>query len=328
MDSIIQVENLTRDYQSFRAVDNISFSVNPGTTFGFLGPNGAGKTTTIKMLCTLLRPTSGSATVAGYNVLTDPMKVRQSLGIIFQDPTLDDRLTAYENLKFHGILYGWHGPNLEKQIGEMLELVSLSDKKDDFVRTFSGGMKRRLELARGLIHTPKILFLDEPTIGLDPQTRVHLWDYFARLKKEREITLFLTTHYMEEAENCDKIAIMDHGKIVAMDTPSRLKSQLQGTLIFLKTEDDVKTKEFLKQRYQLTAEDDEGGIVFEVNAPEKWLPNFLKDSPIPVVKLNLQRPSLEDVFIHLTGREIRDEEGTWLSSARALMRKNRHGGRR
>lgn len=320
---MIQVEQLTRDYGTFRAVDRITFSVPAGTTFGFLGPNGAGKTTTIKMLCTLLAPTSGSASVAGYDVVKEPMNVRQSLGIIFQDPTLDDRLTAYENLKFHGILYGRHGPDLEKQIGEMLELVGLSDKREALVRTFSGGMKRRLELARGLIHTPKILFLDEPTIGLDPQTRVHLWDYLAALKKEGELTLFLTTHYLEEAENCDQIAIIDHGKIVAMDTPARLKSQIEGTLIFLKTEDDEKTKEFLKNRYQLTAEDDEGGIVFEVSAPEKWLPNFLRDSPIPVLKLNLHRPSLEDVFIHLTGREIREEEGSWLGTARALMRKSR-----
>lgn len=322
-DWAIQVEGLTKDYNGFRAVNQISFSVGHGSVFGFLGPNGAGKTTTIKMLCTLLRPSGGEARVAGHSVFRHPMEVRRSIGIIFQEPTLDERLTAYENLKFHGILYGMRGSSLEKRITEVLQLVQLSEKQTQMVKTFSGGMKRRLELARGLMHTPGILFLDEPTLGLDPQTRVHIWDYLKSLRKHGNLTLFLTTHYMDEAENCDEIAIIDRGQIVALDSPARLKAQVSGSVVALKTGDDARAVDFLRLRYQLEPKLDSEGVHVEVLEPEKWLPGFLRESPVPVESLNVHRPTLEDVFIHLTGKEIREEEGSWLDSARAVMRQRR-----
>jgi ABC-2 type transport system ATP-binding protein len=224
----IKVENLTRSFNGLLAVDSISFAVAEGEIFGFLGPNGAGKTTTISMLCTLLKPTSGIAQVGCCDVSKEPNKVRKEIGIIFQDPSLDDRLTADDNLRFHGYLYHMKKDVIEKRIPEVLELVELSDRRKFIVKTFSGGMKRRLEIARGLMHYPKILFLDEPTIGLDPQTRVHIWEYILKMRKETGLTIFMTTHYMQEAEVCDRIAIIDHGKIIALDTPANLKSKNGG----------------------------------------------------------------------------------------------------
>ncbi|VVB61533.1 Trehalose/maltose import ATP-binding protein MalK [uncultured archaeon] len=220
----IQAKNLTKKFADFTAVDNISFSVNRGQTFAFLGPNGAGKTTTIKMLTTLLRPTSGEMLVNGYSPVTNQDDVRRSFGIVFQDPSLDDELTAYENMQFHGVLY--KVTNLEKRIEDLLKFVELHDRKNDFVKHFSGGMKRRLEIARGLLHTPKVLFLDEPTLGLDPQTRNHIWSYLKQLNKTEGITVFFTTHYIEEADRvADYVAIIDNGKIVAQGTPKELKKQ-------------------------------------------------------------------------------------------------------
>ena len=219
----ISVENLTRKFNGLTAVDSISFSVSHGEIFGFLGPNGAGKTTTISMLCTLLKPTSGTAKVGCCDVSKEPNKVRREIGIIFQDPSLDDRLTADDNLRFHGYLYHLNKKTIDQRIPEVLDLVELGDRRHEIVKKFSGGMKRRLEIARGLMHRPKILFLDEPTIGLDPQTRVHIWDYILKMRKETGLTIFMTTHYMQEAEVCDRIAIIDHGNIIALDSPSKLK---------------------------------------------------------------------------------------------------------
>jgi len=325
-DLAIRVKGLVKDYGEFRAVHGIDFDVRSGEVFGFLGPNGAGKTTTIKMLCTLLKPTEGEASVGGHNVLEDPMAVRKSIGIVFQEPTLDDRLTARENLKFHGILYGMNGDFLKRRIDEVLSLVELGEKAENRVKTFSGGMKRRLELARGLMHTPRILFLDEPTLGLDPQTRVHIWDYLRALKKARSLSLFLTTHYLDEAENCDRIAIIDHGKIVALDTPSGLKALVHGDMVTMKTGDDARAREFIKERYGIDAKIEENGFRVEVPSAEEWLPKFFGEAPVPVERLNLHRPTLEDVFIKLTGREIREEEGSWMDSARNVMR--RRGGKK
>jgi ABC-2 type transport system ATP-binding protein len=234
---IIKVENLTRKFGDLTAVDNISFSVASGEVFGFLGPNGAGKTTTISMLCTLLRPTSGSAQVGCCDVVKEPNRVRREIGIIFQDPSLDDRLTAEDNLSFHGHLYHMSHSDIKERIPEVLRLVELYDRKGDFVRKFSGGMKRRLEIARGLMHRPKLLFLDEPTLGLDPQTRAHIWEYVMKMRQESGLSVFMTTHYMQEAEICDRVAIMDHGKIVDLDTPANLKAKYnESTLegVFLK----------------------------------------------------------------------------------------------
>jgi ABC-2 type transport system ATP-binding protein len=221
----IAVKGLSKHFGQVIAVDNISFQVDRAEIFGFLGPNGAGKTTTINILCTLLMPTSGEATVNGFNVVNSSNEVRKSIGIIFQDPSLDDRLTAYENLNFHGMVYHLSSKLRKVRIAEVLNMVGLYSKKDTIVRTFSGGMKRRLEVARGLMHSPKILFLDEPTIGLDPQTRKYIWDYIIGLSQKERITVFLTTHYMDEAEICQRVGIIDHGKIVDLDTPDVLKNK-------------------------------------------------------------------------------------------------------
>ena len=227
---MIQVKDLKRTFGDFTAVDGISFEVAKGEVFAFLGPNGAGKTTTIKMLTTLLRPTSGTISMNGADPLTQQAAVRKSFGIVFQDPSLDDELTAWENLEFHGVLYDVPRPLRRERITELLALVELSDRSESLVKTFSGGMKRRLEIARGLLHHPQILFLDEPTLGLDPQTRNHMWDYVKKLAAQKGITVFFTTHYMQEAERAaDKIAIIDHGKIVARGTATELKEQTKTT---------------------------------------------------------------------------------------------------
>ncbi len=225
METAIDVKCISRKFGHLTAVDCVSFAVNKGEIFGFLGPNGAGKTTTISMLCTLLKPTSGTALISGHDVAKNPNLVRKEIGIIFQDPSLDDRLTVNDNLRFHGYLYHMKKETIEQRIPEVLELVELLDRRGEIVKKFSGGMKRRLEIARGLMHRPKILFLDEPTIGLDPQTRAAIWDYIVKMRNETGLSIFMTTHYMQEAEICDRVAIIDHGKIVDIDSPAALKDK-------------------------------------------------------------------------------------------------------
>src|SRR6266516_3167746 len=236
--NIIHVENLIKKFGTITAVDNIQLNVESGQMFGFLGPNGAGKSTTIKILATLLRPTAGKAVVAGFDVLTNPNEVRRSIGLVFQDQSLDDRLTAQENLWFHAMLYDLPSSVFVERANDVLRLVDLLDRRHSLVRTYSGGMKRRLEIARGLLHHPKVLFLDEPTIGLDPQTRRHIWQYLMKLRQQEGVTMFMTTHYMEEAEHCDRIAVIDHGKIVALDTPEHLKGLVGGDIISVRTSDN------------------------------------------------------------------------------------------
>jgi len=228
MGNIIEVKNLSRKFGDFTAVNDISFDVKEGEVFAFLGPNGAGKSTTIKMLTTLLQPTGGSISLNGHNPKNDPSAVRSSFGIVFQDPSLDDELTAWENMEFHGVLYGVEKKLRRKRIDELLKFVELDDRKDSLVKEFSGGMKRRLEIARGLLHHPKVIFLDEPTLGLDPQTRNHMWTYLQELNKSEGVTVFFTTHYMEEASRiAQRIAIIDHGKIIATGTSAELQTQTQ-----------------------------------------------------------------------------------------------------
>ena len=306
--NIIEVDDLLRNFGKITAVDHITFKVTKGEIFGFLGPNGAGKTTTINILCTLLLPTSGRASVKGYDVLKQRSQVRHSIGLVFQDPTLDEYLTAEQNLRFHAYAYSVPRNVREKRIGELLELVELSDRRKSKVRTYSGGMKRRLELARGLLHRPQVLFLDEPTLGLDPQSRRRIWEYILTLREQEELTIFMTTHYMDEAENCDRIAIIDHGQIVALDTPSKLKDSVGGDVITLKAEDSQAAALELKERYNLLPEVQNGMVTFSVPHGGTFLPDFMRGFRSRLLSVEVRRPTLDDVFLKLTGHAIRDTE--------------------
>lgn len=323
LNKIIIAENLTKRFNGFTAVDDVSFSVGTGEVFGFLGPNGAGKTTTISMLCSLLKITSGSATIAGYDVSKKPMGVRQSIGLIFQDPSLDEKLTAIENMRFHGRIYNVNTKEREKRIDELLEMLSLNEWRKTIVKKFSGGMKRRLEIARGLLHSPKVLFLDEPTIGLDPQTRKKIWEYLNKLRSETGITLFLTTHYMDEAENCTSLAVIDHGKIIATGSPAELKSDLAGDVIQIGLEQPDDAQKILKDKYGFASINENGKIRFEVKDGEQFLPEFLRSFPLSIKSVSLNKPTLEDVFIKLTGRAIREVKGDAMETMRTFHRATR-----
>jgi len=313
---VIKVKNLVKKYNGLTAVDRISFSVEKGEIFGFLGPNGAGKTTTINILSTLLAPTEGDIYVNGFDVLTQKNQVRKSIGLVFQDPSLDDRLTAEENIYFHAKLYHVPYKEYQKRKEEVLRLVELWDRRKDMVKTFSGGMKRRLEIARGLIHHPAILFLDEPTLGLDPQTRAHLWDYILRLKQEKQMTIFMTTHYMNEAEYCDRLVIIDYGKIVAFDTPANLKKEVGGDIIILESPQPQQLKQEIKQKYGLEPKEENGAITIEISNGKTFLPRLFDELTTKVTSVSLREPTLDDVFLHLTGRKIRDEEATSIERMR------------
>jgi ABC-2 type transport system ATP-binding protein len=320
--SVIQVNQLVRKFGELTAVKGITFQVEQGEVFGFLGPNGAGKSTTINMLCTLLRPTSGRAIVNGYDVSARPDAVRQSIGLIFQDPSLDDRLSGLENLRFHAMLYDVPNDAFTQRSTELLKMVDLADRADHIVRTYSGGMKRRLEIARGLLHRPKVLFLDEPTIGLDPQTRWHIWEYLFKLREQEGVTMFMTTHYMDEAENCDRIAIIDHGEIVALDTPAALKAMVGGDVITVRTSDNRRAAEKLKEAHGVESRlGPDSQLIVEIAQGDQFIPQMMATfadtgAPVAVQSVSLRRPTLEDVFIKLTGRAIRDEE----ADAKAMMR--------
>jgi len=307
-DYIIKVENLVKKFGELVAVNNISFSVAPGEIFGFLGPNGAGKTTTINILCTLAKPTSGRATINGFDVVRQQSQVRQSIGLVFQDPSLDERLSGLQNLRFHSSVYNIPASIREQRMEQVLRMVELWDKRYSEVRTYSGGMKRRLEIARGLLHHPKVLFLDEPTLGLDPQTRNRIWEYIIEMRQHEGTTIFLTTHYMDEAEKADRLAIMDYGKLVAMDTPERLKKMVSKDIISVKTDDNDRAAEEMRARYQIKTRSDNDGLVFEVASGEEFLPTFIREFSTRILSVSLRRPSLDDVFLKLTGREIRQEE--------------------
>ena len=306
--SAIEVDGLVRRFGEFTAVDDVSFTVEPGELFGFLGPNGAGKTTTISILCTLLRPTEGSARVAGYDVHDDPGAVRSSIGLVFQELTLDDYLTGAQNLSFHAVLYGYPRGEVRKRAEPLLEMVGLSDRADQQVRFYSGGMKRRLEIARGLLHSPRVLFLDEPTIGLDPQTRAHIWDYVDQLRQRESTTMFLTTHYMDEADRCDRIAIIDEGRIVAIDTPDALKNSVGLDTVTLVTGDDQAALDQIDRTLQIKGEITNDGLRLRVPAGESFVPRLFEHLTVPVHNVAMHRPSLDDVFIEYTGRAIRDAE--------------------
>ncbi len=303
---IIQVKDLVKRYNGLEAVRGVSFDVEEGEVFGFLGPNGAGKTTTINILCTLLNFDSGAAVVNGYDCRKEAGRVRSSIGLVFQEITLDNELTAYENLKFHCYMYNMEKKVAEERIDEILSVVGLSDRRSDLVKKFSGGMKRRLEIARGLLHRPRVLFLDEPTLGLDPQTRSHVWDFIKDLKKSEGNTVFMTTHYMDEAEACDRIAIIDNGKIIACERPDELKRAIKGDTIYIKTSDDEKARSEIEEKFGLRPKMVEAGLSLWVEAGDKFIPRLFERLETEILSVNLKRPSLEDVFINLTGRAIRD----------------------
>jgi len=329
----IRVENLTKKFNGFTAVDQITFTVKTGELFGFLGPNGAGKTTTINMLSTLLKATSGYGEVSGYDISRNKNNIRRSIGVVFQEPALDIKLTGKENLEFHAMMYGIEKEERKKRIKEVLELVELTEKEKVLVEKYSGGMKRRLEIARGLIHEPNVLFLDEPTLGLDVQTRRHIWDYIKRLNKESGVTIILTTHYMEEADFlCDRIAIMDRGKFVAMDAPGRLKDILGGDVVSLEIEgnadaiiEQISSLDWIKN---ITRHDK--NLSLTMDRGERRIPELIhvaQENGVEVTCVHLRKPSLEDVFLHFTGRTIREEEASQAERNKEILRR-RFGTRR
>lgn len=326
MTHVIETRQLTKTYNAFKAVDNLNISVDKGEIFGLLGPNGAGKTTTVSMLCTILKPTSGTATVDGYDIVKESSKVRKSIGIVFQDPSIDDRLTGRENLLMHANLYGVPVSVQRDRIAQILKLVELEDRADDLLRTYSGGMRRRLEIGRGLVHQPKVLFLDEPTVGLDPQTRDHIWRYIKELKEANDITVVLTTHYMDEADRLsDRIAIMDHGKIIVLDTPQSLKETLEGDVVSIKSNDNTSLKELLIKWLGFTNQH------LKTDALEVTVPNgktaipriveLANQTNLYIESIVLREPNLEDVFLHYTGGNIRDDPTKELHGLSAIHRR-------
>ncbi|MBO0816345.1 MAG: ATP-binding cassette domain-containing protein [Actinobacteria bacterium] len=314
----ITVAGLTKNYGEIEAVRGIDFEVPVGETFGFLGPNGAGKSTTIKMLCTLARPTSGSARVAGHEVTSERDAVRRNIGLVFQDTTLDNYLTGAQNLKFHAALYGVPAAAVEPRMRQVLEMVGLWDRRDSVVMTYSGGMKRRLEIARGLLHAPHVLFLDEPTVGLDPQTRASIWEYINELKRREDITIFLTTHYMDEAEHCDRIAIIDHGQIVAIDTPEALKASVGKDRVQIHTADDQAAIAELAREFGIEAAMHEGAVTFSVSSGEQFVPRLFGGLSVPIKSVSVSRPTLDDVFMSYTGSTIRDAEASGTDQMRQM----------
>ena len=323
---VIETHQLTKAYNSFKAVDELSITVESGEIFGLLGPNGAGKTTTISMLCTILKPTSGTAKINGFDVIKQANQVRRSIGIVFQDPSIDDRLTGRENLYIHANMYGVPASEQKERIDSILKLIELEERADDLMRTYSGGMRRRLELGRGLIHYPKVLFLDEPTVGLDPQTRDHIWKYILELKKAHDITVVLTTHYMDEADRLsDRIGIMDHGKIVILDTPPKLKDTLEGDVVVIRTSKVDELSELVTKGLGLNSKQIvDGALEITVRNGKNVMPRIMElatQNSIYVESLLLREPNLEDVFLHYTGRNIREDTSKELHGAAAARRR-------
>jgi ABC-2 type transport system ATP-binding protein len=324
----ISVTELRKSFGEIEAVRGVSFEVDAGEIFGFLGPNGAGKTTTINMLCTLAKPTAGSARVAGHDVVRERDAVRRHIGLVFQDPTLDGYLTAEQNLRMHAELYGVDSKLVADRMRQVLEMVGLWERRGAQVLTFSGGMRRRLEIARGFLHSPRVLFLDEPTIGLDPQTRSSIWRYIRDLQHAEQITIFMTTHYMDEAEFCDRIAIMDQGVIVALDTPEALKAQVGADRVTIHTEDDDAAVAALARHFAVEAQIAEGAVTFYVPSGEQFVPRLFAQLGVPIRSVNVSRPTLDDVFMAHTGSTIRDAEESGGAARNRMILQAMGGGRR
>lgn len=313
MSHAIETHNLTRKFGDLVAVNHVNLQIEKGELFGLLGPNGAGKTTFIHMLCTILPPTEGTAKVAGFDIHQNSDSVRAAIGIVFQDPSVDNRLTGRENLDFHGRVYGMEKTQREKRIDEVLKLVELEKRANALVETYSSGMRRRLEIARGLMHHPKIIFLDEPTLGLDPQTRRKIWEYVQMLNKQEGVTVLLTTHYMDEAEYlCDRVGIIDYGKIIALDEPEKLKDQLEGDIVSLEVPQPKKYAEVFRGiKYVKEVKMVGDYLYLTVTGGEKTIPKLMDIVARrggKVRSVGLRSPTLEDVFIRYTGRGIREEE--------------------
>ncbi|MDQ6810922.1 MAG: ATP-binding cassette domain-containing protein [Actinomycetota bacterium] len=316
----VVVEGLVKRYGEIEAVGGIEFVVRAGEVFGFLGPNGAGKSTTISMLCTLVRPSAGSASVAGHDIVRERDEVRRNIGLVFQDTTLDGYLSAEQNMRLHAELYGVPRELVQERMRQVMEMVGLWERRKSLVNTFSGGMKRRLEIARGLLHSPRVLFLDEPTVGLDPQTRSSIWSYIGELRAREDTTIFLTTHYMDEAEHCDRIAIMDHGKIVVLDTPAALKASVGADRVQIHTGDDQAAIEALRERFEIEARILEGAVTFGVPEGELFVPRLFAELGQPISAVSVARPSLDDVFMSYTGTTIRDAESSQTETRRNMAR--------
>jgi ABC-2 type transport system ATP-binding protein len=322
----IETNGLTKRFDKMTAVDNVNLDVDQGEIFGLLGPNGAGKSTFISMLCTILKPTSGTARVEGYDIVSQASDVRRSIGIVFQDPSIDDKLTGMENMELHADLYDVPRDVMYSRIDEVLKLVELEDRASSFVNTYSGGMRRRLEIARSLIHYPRVLFLDEPTVGLDPQSRDHIWNYIRDLKKRENITIILTTHYMEEADKlCDRIAIIDRSKIIALDTPDNLKGKIEGETIIIESSDNkLLSKKVKEGKLADNVMETEKELILTVGNAHTALARIVElavSVGIYIDNITIREPELDDAFMFFTGREIREGGGSKeLSGMAARMR--------
>ena len=319
----VEVSSLVKRYGVVEAVKGVSFDVGRGEIFALLGPNGAGKSTTIKMLCTLALPTDCTARVGGFDVRRQPKAVRRRIGLVFQEQTLDDQLTAEENLRFHAVLYRVPRGEVDARIDRVLRLVALEGRRKDLVSTFSGGMARRLEIARGMLHTPAVLFLDEPTVGLDPQTRALMWDDVTRLREEEGVTILLTTHYMDEAEYAGRIAIIDHGQIVALDRPDELKRKVGQDTVELTTADNAVAVSRLATAGYRCQEGEEAVVVFTTDG-ESQVARLIEVAGVPVSNVHVHRPTLDDVFLHFTGRQIREDHGERVLPMAVRARAGRH----